>query len=86
MYYAGLFENFNCGKEIRLNAMGDWLLKRERAFFTRVNDNLKQQNDGYIRSGLIGSGCTFLQQCAPMPVSSCGPCREGFLWVRLPCI
>lgn len=64
MYYAGLFENFNCGKEIRLNAMGDWLLKRERAFFTRVNDNLKQQNDGYIRSGLIGSGCTFLQQCA----------------------
>ena len=64
MYYAGLFENFNYGKEIRLNAMGDWLLKRERAFFTRVNDNLKQQNDGYIRSGLIGSGCTFLQQCA----------------------
>lgn len=64
MYYARLFENFDYGKEIRLNAMGDWLLKRERAFFTRVNDNLKQQNDGYIRSGLIGSGCTFLQQCA----------------------
>lgn len=64
MYYARLFENFDYGKEIRLNAMGDWLLKRERAFFTRINDNLKQQNDGYIRSGLIGSGCTFLQQCA----------------------
>ena len=64
MYYARLFENFDYGKEIRLNAMGDWLLKRERAFFTRVNDNLKQQNDGYIRSGLIGCGCTFLQQCA----------------------
>lgn len=64
MYYARLFEIFDYGKEIRLNAMGDWLLKRERAFFTRVNDNLKQQNDGYIRSGLIGSGCTFLQQCA----------------------
>ena len=64
MYYARLFENFDYGKEIRLNAMGDWLLKRERAFFTRLNDNLKQQNDGYIRSGLIGSGCTFLQQCA----------------------
>ena len=63
MYYARLFENFDYGKEIRLNAMGDWLLKRERAFFTRVNDNQKQQNDGYIRSGLIGSGCTFLQQC-----------------------
>ena len=64
MYYAGLFENFGYGKEIRLNGMGNWLLKRERAFFTRVNDNLKQQNDGYIRSGLIGCGCTFLQQCA----------------------
>ena len=63
MYYARLFKNFDYGKEIRLNAMGDWLLKRERAFFTRVNDNQKQQNDGYIRSGLIGSGCTFLQQC-----------------------
>ena len=64
MYYSGLFENFGYGKEIRLNGMGNWLLKRERAFFTRVNDNLKQQNDGYIRSGLIGCGCTFLQQCA----------------------
>ena len=63
MYYSGLFENFGYGKEIRLNGMGNWLLKRERAFFTRVNDNLKQQNDGYIRSGLIGCGCTFLQQC-----------------------
>ena len=63
-YYSGLFENFGYGKEIRLNGMGSWLLKRERAFFTRVNDNLKQQNDGYIRSGLIGCGCTFLQQCA----------------------
>ena len=63
VYYARLFENFDYGKEIRLNAMGDWLLKRERAFFTRVNDNRKQQNDGYIRSGLIGSVCTFLEQC-----------------------
>ena len=63
MYYARLFENFGYGKEIRLNGIGNWLLKRERAFFTRVNDNLKQQNDGYIRSGLIGCGCTFLQQC-----------------------
>ncbi len=64
MYYSGLFDNAAYAKEIRLNAIGDWLLKRERKYFTRVIQNLKQQNDGFIRSGLIGSACTLLQQCA----------------------
>lgn len=40
-YYSGLFEDFSYGKEIRMNSMGNWLLSRERSFFTKVNLNLK---------------------------------------------
>lgn len=61
-YYAGLFEKFDYGKELRLNSMGDWLLARERKYFTAVNQNLKRQNDTYIKSGIWGTLFTFIQQ------------------------
>lgn len=61
-YYSGLFEDFSYGKEIRMNSMGNWLLSRERSFFTKVNSNLKQQNDTYIKAGNWGALFTFLQQ------------------------
>lgn len=61
-YYAGLFERFEYGKEIRLNAMGEWLLSRERQYFQKVNANLKQQNDNYIRAGNWNALFTFFQQ------------------------
>lgn len=64
MYYSKLFEDFSYGKELRANAMGKWLLSKERGYFTRVNRNLKKQNDGFIRSGVIGAVFTFIQQCA----------------------
>lgn len=64
MYFAKLFEDFSYGKELRLNTMGKWLLNTERDFFTRVNHNLKQQNDGFIKSGMIGALFTAIQQCA----------------------
>lgn len=61
-YFSELFEDFNCGKEIRMNSMGKWLLARERNYFTKVNVNLKQQNDTYIKAGNWGAFFTFLQQ------------------------
>lgn len=61
-YYSGLFEDFSYGKEIRMNSIGNWLLSRERSFFTKVNSNLKQQNDTYIKAGNWGTLFTFLQQ------------------------
>ncbi len=63
-YLADLFENHAYGKEMRLNGMGDWLIQRERECFTRINDNLKAQNDGFIRAEAIGSILTGLQQAA----------------------
>lgn len=63
MYYAALFDDFSYGKELRINAMGKWLLSAERKYFTIVNNNLKMQNDGFIKSGALGAVFTFIQQC-----------------------
>ena len=61
-YYSELFEDFSYGKEIRMNCIQNWLLSRERGYFTKVNSNLKQQNDTYIKAGNLGALFTFLQQ------------------------
>lgn len=61
-YYSELFEDFSYGKEIRMNCIQNWLLSRERSYFTKVNSNLKQQNDTYIKAGNLGALFTFLQQ------------------------
>lgn len=63
MYYSQLFDDFNYGKEIRINSIGSWLLSRERKYFTLINNNWKQQNDGYIKSGILGALFVFIQQC-----------------------
>ncbi len=61
-YYASLFDNFSYGKEIRLNSMGEWLLSKERSHFVKVNSNLKQQNNLFIKAGNWGAVFTFIQQ------------------------
>lgn len=61
-YYAQLFDDFNYGKEIRMNGVGEWLLSRERGYFTKVNKNLKEQNDTYIRAGIITNSFLFVEQ------------------------
>ena len=61
-YYASLFEDLSFAKEIRLNSLGKWLLDRERDYFTKVNENRKKQNDGFIISGFFGAVFTFVQQ------------------------
>lgn len=61
-YYAQLFEDFNYGKETRINGMCDWLLNREQRYLSKVLTNYKQQNDGLIRAGSFGAFFTFAQQ------------------------
>ena len=63
-YYAGLFGDSRCGKEIRLNRIAGWLLKREQRFLNDTIRDMKRQNDCYIRSGIIGAACSFVQQAA----------------------
>ncbi len=64
MYYASLFEDHSFAKEIRLNSLGKWLLNRERNYFTKVNENQKKQNDGFMISGFFGAIFTLVQQSA----------------------
>ncbi|MBQ4050283.1 MAG: ABC transporter ATP-binding protein [Oscillospiraceae bacterium] len=64
MYCAGLFEDHTYAKEIRLNTMGRMLLNWERRCFTRINDNLKQQNDAYIGAGVVDAALVCVRQCA----------------------
>ena len=63
-YYAGLFGDFRYGKEIRLNRIAGWLLKREKGYLDDTIRNMKRQNDYYICSGVIGAACSLVQQGA----------------------
>jgi len=63
-YFSGLFDKAEYGKEFRIYQMGEWLLQKEREFFTRSNDTMKKANDEYIKSGVITALFTFIQQCA----------------------
>lgn len=61
-YYAGLFEHAQYAKEIRMNGMTQWLLEREKQTAAKANENIAQQNQCYIVSGVKRSALTFLQQ------------------------
>lgn len=63
-YYAELFEKAQYGKEIRLNGMTQWLLKREKQVVAKANENIARQNNAYIVSGMKRAGLTFIQQGA----------------------
>ena len=63
-YFDGLYGDSRYGKEIRLHGLTRWLTGKERLFAGRANRNIQQQNDGYIRSGILRAAFTFLQQCA----------------------
>lgn len=63
-YYAGLFEQARYGKEIRINGMANWLLRREKQVVQKANENIEKQNNCYIASGTKRAGLTLLQQGA----------------------
>ena len=56
-----MFEDYHYGKEIRQNEISDWLLARERRFLERSIAAYKEQNDAFIRSGVLGAFLGFVQ-------------------------
>ncbi len=64
LYYARLFEDYRFGKEIRQNGIADWLLARERHFLDQSICAHKEQNDAFIRSGVLGAVLGFIQHGA----------------------
>ena len=63
-YYAGLFGDYRFGKEIRLNGIGAWLIRRERRFCDGAIAGMEAQNDLYIHAGVVGAACRLVQQSA----------------------
>ena len=64
IYYSELFEQAQYGKEIRMNGIAPWLLKREKQVVAKAHKNISDQNNCYIVSGVKRAGLTFLQQSA----------------------
>ena len=63
-YFGDLFENFSYGKEIRINSMGDWLLRREKQFSETALSYYRRRNGFYIKSGFCSALASLLQQGA----------------------
>lgn len=62
MYFSNLFEKADYGREFRLYQVGEWLLGKERKFFTLCNNVLKRQNTEFMKSGIISAVITFIEQ------------------------
>jgi len=62
MYYGQIIEDFNYGKELRLNNSGNWLLNREREHWQQGYELYKKSNALGIKSGVFNSFTGFIQQ------------------------
>lgn len=62
MYFSSLFEKAELGRELRIYQAGEWLLKKEREFFTRANDILREQNKEFIKAGILTAVITYFEQ------------------------
>lgn len=63
VYYSSLFEETKFAKEIRLNRLSGWLLRKEEAEMERCTDVLKQQHGLFTRADVLTAAFTFVQQC-----------------------
>lgn len=61
-YFGNLFENFSYGKEIRINSLGNWLLRREKDFAETVLSYYRRRNGFYMKSGFCSALGSLLQQ------------------------
>ncbi len=61
-YFSSLFEKAELGRELRIYHAGEWLLKKEREFFTRANDILREQNNEFIKAGILTAVITYFEQ------------------------
>ena len=61
-YYGEIIEDFSYGKELRLNNIGCWLLKRENEHWNRGYNLYKKNNALGIKSGIFNSCTNLVQQ------------------------
>ncbi len=61
-YYGQLMEDFQYGKEIRINHLEEWLLHKEKAYADTAVEYYRKRNSFHIKSGFITSALTFVQQ------------------------
>lgn len=62
MNYSQVLEDFAYGKEIRLNNLGEWLLKREQEHWDYGYEISAKYNALAIRSGIFNSFTSLIQQ------------------------
>ncbi len=62
MYYSQVLEDFSYGKEIRLNNIGAWLLRRENEHWNKGYDSYKKNNALGIKSDVFHSLTKLIQQ------------------------
>lgn len=61
-YYGEIMENFQYGKEIRINSLGKWLIEKERQYAGIVNQKREKSNNLGVKSNVTDSVLTFVQQ------------------------
>ncbi len=63
-YYSQIMEDFQYGKEIRINNLGKWLLDKEKTYAYSAVDFYRRRNAFHIRAGIVSAFMTFVQQIA----------------------
>lgn len=62
MYFTEIMENFECGKEIRANNLGDWLIKQKIKFMDKSYLVNKKSNKLGIKGDAFTTLTSFIQQ------------------------
>ena len=62
MYYSQVLEDFSYGKEIRINALGQWLMRREREHWNYGYNTYVKSNALGMKSGVFGAFTNLVQQ------------------------
>lgn len=62
VYYDQIMGDFTYGKEIRINQLGDWLMRRENAHWQRGYDMYRKHNALAVGSGVFNAFTGLVQQ------------------------
>ena len=62
VYYGQVLEDFAYGKEIRMNNLGPWLMRREKEHWNCSYETYKKSNVLGIKSSIFNSFTSFVQQ------------------------
>ena len=64
MYYNQVFDDTAIGKEIRLNGLSQWLVRRYSDCMKICDAAVDQRNKGYMKANAVTAATTFVQQGA----------------------